>query len=214
MRRYPRLPTLRAPTPGLLKRQWFMRLVPFALALTVFACSSDVRPFHGVDITGASYGQQWRLQDQDKASRSAQDYRGTWLLVYFGFTQCPDVCPLTLSHLRTALTGLGKDASQVRVLFVTVDAENDTPEVMKTYLEPFGTRFTGLTGDAKALDLAAKDFRVYAARKQNGAPGGAFEHAGFVYLLDPQGKPRLLYGPDATPENVAEDLRRLIATAS
>lgn len=162
---------------------------------------------HGVDISGAPYGQHWRLQDQTGAERSPADFRGLIQLFYFGFTQCPDICPATLGHLRQTLTLLGPAANEVRVLFVTVDGQTDRPAVLQEYLKPFGAAFIGLTGSDSALQDVAKDFRVYARRKEGGA---GFEHAGFVYAFDRSNRPRVLYGPDATPQAMADDIRLLL----
>jgi len=182
----------------------------FALALGLAAltpaCTPATPPFHGADLSGADYGQHWQLTDSEGQSRSLADYRGQVLLIYFGFTHCPDICPVTLGHLRDTVKTLGPAAEQVRVLFVTVDAEHDTPAVLHDYLRNFGPRFTGLTGSTAALAAAAKDFKVYAEKK--GEVG--FEHAGFVYALDRQGKPRVLYGPDASAGDIAEDVQRLL----
>jgi protein SCO1/2 len=187
-----------------------------ALALATSAlfflagCQPPSAPFHGADLTGAEYGQHWQLIDDRGKPRTLTDYRGQVLLVYFGFTHCPDVCPATLAHLHSALDLLGADGGQVRALFVTVDADADTPAALHAYLAPFGTQFTGLTGSAEALAAAAKDFKVYAARKADGSTGGSFEHAGFVYALDGKGRPRVLYDPSSTPQDMADDVRRLL----
>lgn len=172
------------------------------------ACTPATPPFHGADLSGASYGQQWALIDSDQQPRSLANYQGQVLLIYFGFIHCPDICPVTLGHLRDTLQVLGPQADQVRVLFVTVDAEHDTPAALHEYLSGFGPRFTGLTGSAAALAAAAKDFKVYAEKKGE----VNFEHAGFVYAMDRQGKPRILFGPDATPRDMAEDVRRLLSS--
>ena len=189
---------------------WRALALVLLCALGLAACHPAVVPFQGVDIQGAGYGQKWALQDQDGQPRTLADYRGKVLLFYFGFTQCPDICPVTLGHLKSTMGLLGAEATQVRTLFVTVDPDADTAPVLKAYLAGFGPGFVGLTGSPAALDAAAKDFRVYAKRKGEAANAG-FEHAGFVYVLDRKGAPRLLYGPEATPAAMAADLKRLLA---
>ncbi len=183
-------------------------LLAVTAALLLSACQPESTPYFGVDIKGAGYGQQWALIDQNGQPRTPADFRGKLQLFYFGFTQCPDICPVTLGHLKSALTLLGPQRDQVRALFVTVDAVTDTPAVLKSYLAGFGPDFIGLTGTQTALAAAAKDFRVYSKRKEGS--GASFEHAGFVYLLDRTGAPRLLYGPEATPAGMASDFKRLL----
>lgn len=181
------------------------------LGLLVTACTPAPPAWHGTDLTGAPYGQAWHLVDQDGHARTQADYRGQVALVYFGFTHCPDVCPTTLNHLKQALARLTPaQQGAVRVLFVTVD-EADTPPVLKAWLAGYGPAFQGLTGNQAALETAAKDFRVYAQRQASGA---GFEHAGFVYALDPAGHPRVLYAPDADPAGIAADVTGLLAGAS
>ena len=185
-----------------------LRLAGLFLAglLLLGACQSSSRPFHGADLGGAQYGQTWTLIDGNGKNRTLGDYRGEVLLVYFGFTHCPDVCPLTLGHLQSALTSLGAEQDRARVLFITVDAENETPAAMRDYLMPFGPRFTGLSGNAEALSAAAKDFKVYAARKGT----ASFEHAGFIFAFDPKGRARVLSGPEVPPADIAADVLRLL----
>ena len=187
------------------------RLVAALVAgLLLAACSPNQLPFKGADITGSGYGQTWKLIDGTGQQRGVTDYQGKVLLVYFGFTHCPDICPATLGHLKDVLRLLGDKADQTQVLFVTVDAENDTPTALAKYLESFGPHFTGLSGSAAALEAAAKDFRVY-AKNTSAGQGVAFEHAGFVYALDRQGKPRVLYGPETPPQDIASDVSRLLS---
>ncbi|MDE3010412.1 MAG: SCO family protein [Pseudomonadota bacterium] len=187
------------------------RQLVLAGALLLAACQPASPPFHGADISGAEYGQKWQLNDTEGKPRTLADYHGQVLLVYFGFTHCPDICPVTLGHLQSALQQLGPAAEQVRVLFVTVDAENDTVAALHDYLAHFGPRFIGLTGSADALAAAARDFRVY-AQKLGSDKGIAFEHAGFVYALDRQGKPRVLYGPEVPAQDISADLKRLLGS--
>jgi protein SCO1/2 len=191
-------------------RRLLICLLPFLVAAALPACSPQRPTFHGADITGSTYGQVWHLLDGTGKTRTLADYRGEVLLVYFGYTHCPDICPATLGNLRTTLGQLGERSSQVRVLFITVDAENDTPLALQTYLLPFGPRFTGLSGSEAALADAARDFKAYAAKKSSAAAGSSFEHAGFVYALDRKGAARILYGPESTPEDITADVRRLL----
>lgn len=186
-----------------------LRVPALALVLGLAACQPAGPPWHGADLSGADYGQKWALTDDDGKPRTLADYRGKVVLVYFGFTHCPDICPQTLGHLRDVLAILGPGADDVRVLFVTVDAEHDTPEVLHNYVKAIDRRFIGLSGSAPALELAARDFKVY-ARKKADAPGISFEHAGFVYALDRQGKPRVLFGPEVGAQDMAADTARLL----
>lgn len=195
---------------GFRLRAW--RVVMAAgLALALAACSRPVH-WHGADLEGAGYGQAWELTDSDGKPSHLQDYHGQVVLIYFGYTRCPDMCPMTLGHLRDTLAKLDPaEARQVRVLFVTVDPEHDTPAVMREYVANFGPRFTGLTGSQAAVDGAAKAFKVFAEKKGD-AQGAPFEHAGFVFALDRTGQTRVLYGPDTPAADMATDIKLLLSS--
>jgi protein SCO1/2 len=152
-------------------------------------------------------GGPFTLTDQDGHRRSDTDFRGRWMLVYFGYTYCPDVCPTTLAMISRALAKLGSKAGAVAPVFITVDPERDTPAVLKTYLAAFGPGFVGLTGTPGEIAKVAKAWRVYYARHP--LPGGpyAVDHSSAIYLIDPQGRFVKVYDPGVSPDSLAADLR-------
>lgn len=132
----------------------------------------------------------FELLDHEGGRRRADDFRGQWMLVFFGYTFCPDVCPTTLATVSAVLDELGAAAEQVQPLFVTVDPERDSPEVLADYVQAFHPRVVGLTGSAEEIAQTAANYRVYYARvEQEDVPGGyVMDHSAFIYLVDPQGR--------------------------
>jgi len=191
-------------------------LAGLALAAATIAagCDSQPRtPFNGVDVTGSDMGRELHLLDFNGKPRSLEEFRGKVVLVTFGYTQCPDVCPTTLQDLSSAVKKLGPDASRVQVLFVTVDPKRDTPDVLRQYVPAFNTAFLGLYGDEAATRKAESDFKVYAAERPGKTPGTyTVDHSAQTYVYDPQGRLRLLVAYGFTPEAMASDLRLLLNT--
>jgi protein SCO1/2 len=130
------------------------------------------------------------LVDHEGRRRSDEEFRGQWMLVFFGYTFCPDVCPTTLASVSAVLDELGPAAEQVQPLFITVDPERDSPQVIADYVQAFHPRVVGLTGSAEEIAEAAANYRVYYARvEQEDVPGGyVMDHSAFIYLVDPQGR--------------------------
>lgn len=142
---------------------------------------------------------------------TGKDYRGKTVLLYFGYTHCPDVCPLTLTHLHMVMQKLGPLADDVRILFVSVDPARDTPEIMHRYVTAFDKRAVGLTGTPKQIRDIAKRYRVaYNRGKDNGRGGYEVSHSSAIYVFDHQGRIRLLATPGASNDDIAHDLRQLI----
>lgn len=168
-------------------------------------------PFKGIDVTGGDMGGELRLTGHDGKPHSIADFRGKVVVVSFGFTHCPDVCPTTLSDLATAVKQLGADASRVQVLFVTVDPQRDTKELLGQYVPAFDPAFLGLYGDEAATERVKKDFKVY-AQARPGKPGESYtvDHSAHIYVLDREGKLRLLLAPGTPPSTIAADLRVLL----
>jgi protein SCO1/2 len=168
-------------------------------------------PFHGVDVTGADMGGQLRLKDHTGKERTLEDFRGKVVALFFGYTQCPDVCPTTLSDLGNAMRLLGPDAERVQVLFVTVDPKRDTPELLAQYVPAFYPTFLGLYGDANATAKVAKDFKIYAQERPGATPGTyTVDHSAQTLVFDREGRLRLLlpYGLEAA--KIAGDLKVLL----
>ncbi|HEY6579467.1 MAG TPA: SCO family protein [Rhizomicrobium sp.] len=137
-------------------------------------------------------------------------YRGKWLLIYFGYTFCPDVCPTTLTEIGGALKELGKKADRVQALFITVDPVRDSRAVMERYLKAFDPRIQGLRGDPDAIEDAAKSFHVFYRARSLAGGEYAIDHSSYVYVFDPNGKFVALLAPDVPGHNMADAVRRLI----
>ena len=162
-----------------------------------------------VPVGDVSIGGPFRLVDQDGKPRSDSDFRGRYMLVFFGYTNCPDVCPTTLAMLTDAFDQLGGKADRIVPIFVTVDPERDTAEVLKTYLAAFGPRFVGLTGSVADVTAAAKAYHVYI--KKNPIPGGySMDHSSVIYLMGPDGRFVTNYSIEQGPDAVAADLRKRV----
>jgi protein SCO1/2 len=183
-------------------------------ALTLAGCdklSTSKTPFKGIDVTGSSMGKELRLTGHDGKPRSLEDFRGKVVVVTFGYTQCPDVCPTTLSDLSATVKRLGADASQVQVLFVTIDPKRDKPELLRQYVPAFHPDFLGLYGDEAATRKAAGDFKVYAQeRAGKTAETYTMDHTAQTFAFDKQGRLRLVLPYGATPEAMASDLKILL----
>jgi len=185
-----------------------------AAVLALAGCdrlSPPKTPFHAADITGTPIGRSLALADHNGAARTLADFRGKVVLLTFGYTRCPDVCPTTLSDLATAVRRLGDEGSRVQVLFVTVDPKRDSAELLKNYVPAFDPRFLGLRGDAAATEKAEKEFRVYAAERQGRTPESyTVDHSAQIFAYDPEGRLRLMMQPGTPPDDIAADVRLLL----
>jgi len=171
-------------------------------------------PFKGVDVTGANMGGELRLMDPNGKPRSLADFHGKVVVVAFGYTQCPDVCPTTLADLSSAVKKLGADSSRVQVLFVTLDPRRDTPELLRQYVPAFNPDFLALRGDATATAQVTKDFRIYAHERPGRTPESyTVDHSAQSFVFDPSGHLRLVFGYGMAPEAMASDLRILLNSA-
>jgi len=207
-------------------RTLFMRMalvllaVAAAVAVVHFlsGCAPQGKSFHAQDITGADYAELERLDGfiNHRGSRHASaDFQGKLVLVVFGYTQCPDICPTTLATLRDALQQLGSAAERVQILFVTVDPERDTQAVLADYVPWFDSRFIGLRAEPDATRVAAQAFRVFYAQAKSGRDANAqtysIDHTAESYAYDTQGRLRLRIHHAATSQQIAEDLGKLLA---
>ena len=192
--------------------RWWLSCVAAALLV---GCGSGGPSFKGSDVTGSSFGRDFALTDADGKSRTLADYRGKAVVVFFGYTQCPDVCPTTLAALAEAMKALGPDAERVQVLFVTVDPDRDTPELLKAYVPAFDPRFVGLRGDAKATEAVAKEFKVVYQKVPGATPTTyTVDHSAGTFLYDPQGRLRVYIGHGQAPAAFVHDLRELLKSAA
>ena len=184
------------------------------LIAALAACSGEAPRFRGVDITGFEYGGEIALRDTGGSKRALSEYRGKVAVLYFGYMNCPDVCPTTLAALRQAMTELGAEADRVQVLFVTVDPERDTPALLEQYVKSFDPRFVGLTGSLEEITAAAKQFKIFFAKSQGKEPGRySVDHSTQAYLIDTAGRARIFHRHDATPADFAQDIRTLLGQA-
>lgn len=186
-----------------------LRLIVVLLALFAAACS---RPgFNNVDITGASYAGELSLTDHNGVRRTLTDYKGKVLVIFFGFTHCPDVCPTTLQEMAEVRRQLGRDAEQVQVLFVTVDPQRDTREVLAQYVPAFDSTFIGLFGTAEETARTAKQFKVF-YQKVPGATDTSYtmDHTAGSYVIDKTGQPRLFLKHNQGAAPIVADLKRLL----
>jgi protein SCO1/2 len=162
-------------------------------------------------VTGTTLGGDVRLTDHHGKPRSLADFRGKVVVLTFGFTHCPDVCPTTLADFASALKRLGPDAERVQVLFVTVDAARDTEEVLRQYVPAFHPSFLGLRGDAAATAKVTKDYGIHSSVRAGKTPESyTVDHSAQSMVLDPQGRLRLVIGHGLAPEKIASDLRLLL----
>ena len=156
------------------------------------ACSEKKPEFKAVDITGADYAKDFQLTDQNGQVRSMKDCAGRGVVLFVGFTQCPDVCPTTMSELAEVKKALGADGDKLQAIFVTVDPERDTPEVLKAYMANFDPSFVGLSGTPEQLAAMAKDYKVYFKKVEGKTPTSyTMDHSAASYIYDPQGNLRL-----------------------
>lgn len=189
-----------------------------SLLLTAFlagACGQpDTRPqFKLTDVSGASFGRELNLFDHNGRPRTLADFRGKVVVMFFGFVHCPDVCPATLSELAAVARELGTDADRMQVLFVTVDPDRDTPEVLRQYVPSFDPRFLGLYGDAEATARAAKEFKIfYQKQASKEAKSYSVDHSAGTYILDRQGRLRLFARYGAGAPALLHDIRILLAS--
>jgi protein SCO1/2 len=179
------------------------------LVLALAACQPSAPKFKSTDITGADYGKSLQLSGPDGKTRTLADFAGKSVVVTFGFTHCPDVCPTILADLAGVLKKLGPDADRVQVLFVTVDPERDTGEGLAKYVTAFDPRFLGLRGDAEATQRTAKDFKIFFEKRKVG-DSYTVDHSAQSYVFDPQGRLRLFVRHDRISADLADDLRTLL----
>jgi protein SCO1/2 len=166
--------------------------------------------FKGIDVTGAAYGREFALTDFNGQPRTLADYRGQVVMLYFGFVQCPDVCPTALSRAAALKQQLGADAAQLQVIFVTVDPERDTPELLREYMAAFDPLFTALTGSLEQIQAAADEFRVYFKKVPTGS-SYTMDHTALSYLIDREGRLRVALRHEQTVDEYTADIRQLLA---
>ena len=183
-----------------------------AATLTLTGCKDDSKPkFQGVDVTGADYAKDIPLTDVHGKKRSLKDFSGKVVAVFFGYTQCPDVCPTTLQELLEVKQALGADGDKLQAVFVSLDPERDTPEVLKAYLANFDESFVGLSGTADEIAAVAKDFKTFFKKVPVKVEGTyTLDHSAGTYLFDPQGRLRVYERYGAGPQLLTQDVKALL----
>jgi len=180
-------------------------------AATLAACTESKPQFKAIDLTGADYAKGFQLPDQNGQVRSLKDFRGKLVVLFFGYTQCPDVCPTTMAELAQAKQLLGPDGDKVQGLFVSIDPERDTPEVLKAYMANFDPTFIALRGTPEQLADTAKEFKIYYKRVDGKTPGTyTMDHTAASYVYDTQGRLRLYTRYGTGPQALASDLQLLL----
>jgi protein SCO1/2 len=189
-------------------RRRTLLLLPLVL---LAACTPKPPAFRNTDLTGATFARGFELTDHDGRQRTLADFRGKAVIVFFGYTSCPDICPTTMARLAEAMKALGEDAARVQVLFITLDPERDSAERLKTFVPWFYPSFLGLRGDAAQIKAATEEFRIFGARKQVGGElGYVIDHSTGAYVFDPVGRIRLYVKDSASVGDIAADVWLLL----
>ncbi len=185
-----------------------------ALLTACFDKKEQALQFRGVDVTGADYARDLPLTDHNGQARSMKDFAGKVVVVFFGFTQCPDVCPTAMAELAEVKKALGKDGERLQGLFVTVDPDRDTPEVLKAYMANFDPSFLALRGTPEQLAAVAKDFKIYYKKVEGKTPTSyTMDHSAGSYIYDPAGRLRIYNRYGSGAQALTEDVRALLNAA-
>ena len=200
----------------MLKQNVLKLLVSATLLLTLcgtalLGCTESKPQFNSVDITGVNYGKKFTLNDHNGVERNLTDFAGKVVVVFFGYTQCPDVCPTSMMELAQVKKLLGKDGDKVQGIFITLDPERDTPEVLKAYMESFDASFLALYTTTNNLPTLAKEFKVY-YKKVDGKTATSYtiDHTAGSYVFDTKGALRLFTRHASGAEKLASDIKLLL----
>ncbi len=203
----------------MLKRNALKLIAASALSISaaavLTACSPDGPAFRGVNLTGADYARDFSLTDHNGQLRSLKDLRGKVVVVFFGFTQCPDVCPTSMQELAEVKAALGADGERLQGIFISVDPERDTLELLKAYMENFDPSFLALRPTPEQLPALAKDFKIHYKKVDGTTPTSyTLDHSAGSYLYDPQGRLRVYHRYGSGTEALTEDVRLLLGEAA
>jgi protein SCO1/2 len=187
------------------------RTALLSLAGLVLACGENKPQFSSVDLSGADYAKDFQLPDADGKLRSLKEFQGKVVVLFFGYTQCPDVCPTTLTELAQVKKLLGADADKLQGVFITVDPERDTPAVLKAYMASFDPGFVALRGSPEQLAATAKDFKVFYKKTEGKTPTSySMDHSAASYVYDTQGRLRLYTRYGSGAQALASDIKLLL----
>ena len=193
-------------------RNYWSRVL-FLCVFTLFlaACSPDKPQFKSIDLTGADYAKDFALPDQNGQARSIKDFAGKVVVVFFGFTQCPDVCPTSMTELAGIKKSLGADGNKLQAVFISVDPERDTPEILKAYMGNFDPTFLALRPSLEQLSVVGKDFKIYYKKVDGKTPTSySMDHSAGYYVYDTQGRLRLYNRYGSGAEGLLGDIRLLL----
>ncbi len=203
----------------MLKRNALKLIAASALSISaaavLTACSPDDPTFRDVNITGADYARDFAITDHHGQLRSIKDFAGKVVVVFFGFTQCPDVCPTSMQELAEVKQALGADGERLQGIFISVDPERDTLELLKAYMENFDSSFLALRPTPEQLPALTKDFKIYYKKVDGTTPTSyTMDHSAGSYLYDPQGRLRVYHRYGSGAEALTEDVRLLLGEAA
>lgn len=194
--------------------RYCQRIGLFFVALLLAACAKTEPPtqaFSTIDITGSGWGKDFHLTDHNGVNRTIADFKGKAVVLFFGYTNCPDMCPMAMHKLSVAMEKLGEDADKVQVLFATLDPQRDTPERLGQYVPAFHPSFLGAYGDEETTAATAKEFRVFYSHQKPDASGFyTVDHMGPSFVFDPQGRLRLFISDEHSADVIAQDIRTLL----
>lgn len=189
-------------------------LVAATLAFSFAGCDKlpgKQASFQNTDVTGLDYAKGFALTDHSGKPRTLADYKGKVAIVFFGYTQCPDVCPTTMAEMAGVMQKLGPQADQVQVLFITLDPERDTPQLLASYVPAFDKRFVGLYGTPEQTAKTAKDFKVFYSKVPGKEPGSyTIDHMAGSYVFDKDGRLRLFIRHGVAADSIVHDVRQLL----
>jgi protein SCO1/2 len=190
-------------------------LVGLSALLLLSSCNSKVEPeFLSTDITNASFGRDFKLSDHNGDIRSLADFKGKVVVLFFGYTNCPDICPGIMGKLAGTIKKLGNDSNHVQVLFISVDPEHDTPALLKQYVSTFNPTFLGLSGDLQTTRNIAKEFKiVFQKQTETTHDSYIMEHSTGIYIFDPKGKLRLYVNSGTNMDIISHDILELLRTS-
>ena len=193
------------------KRQALIGVAAASAAYLLAACTGEKPQFKAVDITGAEYARDFQLTDHTGQPRSIKDFKGKVVVLFFGYTQCPDVCPTTMAELAEVKKQLGKDGAKLQGLFVTVDPARDTPDVLKGYMANFDPTFLALTAPPAQLEAMAKNYKVYFKKVEGKTPGSyTMDHSAGSYVYDTNGNIRLYTRYGSGAQALVSDIQLLL----
>ncbi len=189
-----------------MKRLWLMLLLALLLG-----CSSKPASFIATDVTGADFASGFKLTSPAGTSVQLSDYQGKVAVVFFGYTHCPDICPTTMSDLAKAMKILGDDANRVQVIFITLDPERDSAELLQQFVPGFDARFIGLTGTPQQIQQVTQTYKIFVQKQADKNQQYTIDHSAGAYVYDPSGKLRLYFKYGQSPEDMAHDLQLLLS---